>query len=108
MSWSTVRFGVALFWLAMAAIELRAGVGPIGVTVSLVLAALAVIRRSDEMPERRHEGATMWAVLAGAIAVACTGSPVGLPFAALATILWVALAVLFWRRFYPRRRKTDA
>lgn len=108
MSWSTVRFGVAVFWLAIAAIELHRGMRPNGVTISLVMAALAVIRRSEEMPERRHEGATMWAVFAGAIAVAWTGYPLSFPLGALAMILWVALAVLFWRRFYPMRRVTNA
>jgi len=108
MSWTTVRFGVAIFWLAVAAIELRGGVRPGGVTSTLVVAALAVIRRSEEMPERRHEGATLWAVLAGAIAVAWTGHPLSFPLGALAMILWVALAVLIWRRFYPMRRVSNA
>jgi hypothetical protein len=50
----------------------------------------------------------MWAVFAGAIAVAWTGYPLSFPLGALAMILWVALAVLFWRRFYPMRRVTNA
>lgn len=108
MSWSTLRFSVAVFWLAMAATVLRSDVPPPVITAALVLAGLSVFRRSEEMPERRFEGVVMWVALAAAILVSSIRALSGWPLAVLVPILWTALATLFWRRFYPQRQRKNA
>ena len=117
MTWRHMRLAVALFWLTIGASVLSAESVKLSLTLTpLALVALAVVRRSEDMPVRRKDGPVFWTMLAALVLVLLVGDgvvPTPLPTARVAGVvrnpavivpLWLVFAVLIWRRYYPAAR----